>query len=310
MPASRYFARCCLGVLAIGVCLPMAFSQPAVSAGVAVRIKCREGVIAQPSLGQVARELRASHKVANTAPLYTNDNLPRSGAGLSILGPSTLRSAAPESTAPTGSANQAAIQQIAYLRGEIARSQTQLQLHQRELSVLQQQFGQSKMQWYPNPSQTLMQEYSRQNVAGLADKIGQKKRQIAEDQQAIDGLNDQLQRAQARYGWVRSAAQGDLESQIPPGLKPDTPEYFHARIEAAQRQLASAQEAVQVTQNELSLLKLQQLRSLNPNVQADLAARVTAKHQDLSSAQQSVETARQEIDELRQKLQSAAKPAK
>lgn len=310
MPGSRRFTCCYCALLVLAGCSILAFSQPAVSAGAAVRIQCREGVIAQPSLEQVARELRASHKAANAAPLYTNDNLPRSGAGLSILGPSTLRSPAPEPSVPTGGSSPAAIQQIAYLRGELARAQTQLQLHQRELSVLQQQFGQSKMQWYPNPSQTLMQEYSRKNVSGLADKIGQKNQQIAEDQQTIDGLNDQLQRAQARYGWVRSAAQGELESQIPPGLKPGTPEYFHARIEAAQRQLASAQEEVKVTENELSLLKLQQLRSLNPNVQADLAARVTAKHQDLSGAQQSVERARQEIEELQQKLQSAKKPAK
>lgn len=310
MPEARQFYWCFLGLLGLAVSAMTGFSQPAASAPVDVHIQCRVGVIAQPSLGQVARELRASRKAANAAPLYTNDNLPHSDAGLSILGPSTLRPPAAEGSASSGAGSPAAIQQIAYLHGELARAQTGLQLHQRELSVLQQQIGQSKMQWYPNPSQTLMQEYSRQNVSGLADKIAQKKQQIAGDQQAIEGLNDQLQRAQAQYGWVRSAAQGQAESQIPPGLKPGTPEYFHARIEAAQRQLASAKEDVTVTQNELSLLKLQQLRSLNPNVQADLAARVSSRRQALSEAQQSVDKVRQEIEELQQKMRNAANPAK
>lgn len=310
MPSSKTLTWCCLTFLALAICSQMAFSQPANSNGVDVQIKCREGVIAQPSLGQVARELKASQKAASVAPLYTNDNLPRGATGLSILGPSTLSPSASEENAPLGGGSQASIQQIAYLRGELARAQKQLHLRQRELAVLQQQIGQSKMQWYPNPSQTLMQEYSRQNVSGLADKIGQTKQQIAEGQQAVEDLNEQLQRAQAQYGWVRSAASGQLESQVPPGLKPGTPEYIRARIEAAQRQLASAKEDVTVTQNEVSLLKLQQLRSLNPNVQAELATQVTAKQQELSEAQQSVNKAQQEIEELQRKLQDAENPSK
>lgn len=309
MPGSRQSTWYYLALLVLAGCCTSAFSQPPASTGVDVHIQCREGVIVQPSLGQVARELKASQKAASAAPLYTNDSLPRNDAGLSVLGPSTLKSSTSEVSAPSGSGSQA-IQQIAYLRGELARAQSQLALHQRKLSVLQQQFGQSKMQWYPNPSQTLMQEYSRRNVTGLADKIGQMKQQIAEEQQAVQALQDQLQRAQAQYGWVQSAAQGNLESQIPPGLKPGTPQYFQAKIKAAQRQLASAKENVTVTQNEISLLKLQQLRSLNPNVQADLAARVTAKQQDLSGAQQSVERAQQEIEQLQQKLKDAEAPAK
>lgn len=309
MPGSRQSTWYYLALLVLAGCSTSAFSQPPASTGVDVHIQCREGVIVQPSLGQVARELKASQKAASAAPLYTNDSLPRNDAGLSVLGPSTLKSSTSEVSAPSGSGSQA-IQQIAYLRGELARAQSQLALHQRKLSVLQQQFGQSKMQWYPNPSQTLMQEYSRRNVTGLADKIGQMKQQIAEEQQAVQALQDQLQRAQAQYGWVQSAAQGNLESQIPPGLKPGTPQYFQAKIKAAQRQLASAKENVTVTQNEISLLKLQQLRSLNPNVQADLAARVTAKQQDLSGAQQSVERAQQEIEQLQQKLKDAEAPAK
>lgn len=310
MPISRTLTRCYLAFLAVAIFSQIAFSQPAKSTGVDVHIQCREGMIAQPSLGQVARDLKASQKAANVAPLYTNDNLPRGDAGLSILGPSTLSTSASEASAPLGGGSQASIQQIAYLRGELASAQKQLQLHQRELAVLQQQIGQSKMQWYPNPSQTLMQEYSRQNVAGLADKIGQKKQQLAQDQQAVQDIDDQLQHAQAQYGWVQSAARGQLESQIPPGLKPGTPEYIHAQIEAAQRHLASAKEDVTVTQNEVSLLKVQQLRSLNPNVQAELATQVTGKQQELSEARQSVDKAQQEIEELQRKMQDLENPSK
>lgn len=294
----------------IGVWMHPALSQPVAGIASDVHIQCRAGFIAQPSLGQVARRLRASQKPVKNVPLYTNDNLPRSDSGVSILGPSTLRPAAPESSAQASNQNADAAQRISYLRGRLAQAQTRLELHQRELAVLQQKIGQGKMVWYPNPTETLMQEYSRKNVAGLADKVSEKKQTIAQDQQVVEQLTEELQRAQAQFGWVRSAAQAGAPSALPPGLKPGTAQYFEAEIQAAQQQLATAKENVSVTTNEIALLKLQQLRSLNANVQAGLAAQVSERQQELASTTQTVQKAQSEIAALKRKLRHAQQPAK
>lgn len=289
--------------------LPGACASQAACGGISAACQ-PSSVIAQPSLGEIARQQRAERSQSKTgkAPLYTNDNLPTSDEGLSVLGPSTLKSGEEQAGAPAAqSASEA--KEIVYLRRELSRAREHLNLHQRELAVLQQQISQSKMQWYPNPNQTLMQEYSRGNISSLAGKIQEKHQQISEDQREIQALNDQLQRDQARFGWVKSVAQAGgaaSPTAAAPGLKRGTPEYWQSRIQSARQQLAMAEEQLGVTKKELSLLRLQQLRVLDPNIQADLASRVSAKQEQLNSAQAAVESARQQITRLEQEARNAA----
>ncbi|MGH9395247.1 MAG: hypothetical protein ACRD18_00135 [Terriglobia bacterium] len=297
-------------LILLAACLAMTAPQSAAPPQVQVRSAARQGVISQRSLGEIAREAAAARnqKDLKGVPLYTNDNLPKGSEGLSILGPGVSPGGAAESNARVAGQNPAAGKEIPYLRRKLSQAQEHLQLHQRELAVLQQQINQSKMQWYPNPSQTLMQEYSRQSVANLANKINEKRQQIVQDQQEVSDLNDQLQRAQARFGLVNAAAQAATSGSrtaLPPGVKPGTPEYWQARIQAAREQLAMVKEEQGVAKNELSLLKLQQLRSLDPNVQASLASSTSAKQEELSAAAQAVEKAQQEIEKLERDAQKA-----
>ncbi|MGH9450222.1 MAG: hypothetical protein ACRD11_06720 [Terriglobia bacterium] len=268
-----------------------------------------QGVISQPSLGEIAREVSAqrSQLEVKNVPLFTNDNLPK-GGGLSVFGPSISPSAPAEMNTAAAGANPTAGKEIAYLRRKLSEAQTHLQLHQRELAALQQQISQSKMQWYPNPSQTLMQEYSRGNISNLASQISDKQQQIAQNQQDVANLTDQLQRDEARFGWVNAAAQAASSASrvaLPPGIKPGTPEYWEARIQAAREQLSTAKEEQSLEKNELSLLKLQQLRSLDPNVQANLASSVSAKQDQLSAAAQAIEQAQEKISKLEQEARKA-----
>lgn len=271
-----------------------------------------EVVSHQPSLAQVAQKLQEKRSQENlkSVPLYTNDNLPTGPGGLSIIGSGSGSAAAQANTVQSAAQpSPEEAQQAAYLRGKLARAQQHLAMHQGELSVLQQQFNQSKMQYYPNPNKTLMQEYSRQNINKLADQINAKKQQISEDQQEIDSLQDQLQRMAVRLGAALAPGPGAAPPAFvpPPGVKPGTEAYLRAQVDAARQQLSTAREEEKLAQNELSLLKLQQLRTLNPNLQSELAAKIIAKQGDVQTSQQAVDKAQQELTELEKKLSAAPK---
>lgn len=259
--------------------------------------------VTTPSLGELAREAQARRAKQNVSdvPLYTNDNLP-TGDGISVLGPADADGKT-QYGALSAKASLANEQRMAYLRGRLAQLQEHLQLHEREVDVLNQQLGQSRMQWSPNPNETLRQEYSRQNVNNLAGKIDQKKQQIASDQKEIQSLQNELQQDQSRFGWLSEASPtgagaASAESQVPPGVKPGSPEYWQDRIQAAKQQLQTAKEEQSLATNELSLLKLQQVRSLDPNTQASLAASIPAKQNEAAAAAAAVEKAEKALEKV------------
>src|SRR5579875_1918266 len=129
--------------------------------------ECKQPLSSEPSLADIARALqkqRAKQNLKNV-PLYTNDNLPKETGGVGLIGSSN-----PPSPSASGNENAGSVskeQDLAYLRYKLNQAQQQLQMHQREVTVLQQQLSQSSMQYYPNPNQTLFQEYSRQDINRL-----------------------------------------------------------------------------------------------------------------------------------------------
>lgn len=272
----------------------------------------QSGAVASPSLGELAREARASRSKENlkNVPLYTNDNLPTDDNGISVLGPPASNGMT-QYGALSAKASLENEQRMAYLRGRLSQLEDHLQLHQREVSVMQQQLNQNSMEWSPNPNETLRQEYTRQNVTGLAAKIDQKKQQIASDQKEIQAIQDQLQIDQNRFGWLSQAAPAGAaatgaQADIPPGVKSGSPEYYAAAIQAAQQQLQTAKEEQSLATNELSLLKLQQLRSLDPNTQANLASSIPAKQAEVKAATQSIEKAQQALEKIQKEAEAAS----
>jgi hypothetical protein len=261
----------------------------------------------EPSLADVARALQEQRAKENLkdVPLYTNDNLPKGTAGVGLIGSSNSSASASENE-KAGSAR--AEQELAYLRYKLNLAQQQLQMHQREVAVLQQQLSQSSMQYYPNPNDTLFQEYSRRDINKLTDALHQKQRQVADDQKEIEDLQDQIQRTQGSLGSAIGTS-GTSESAIPPGVKPRTKAYWQARLDAARQQLASAQEAEKLAEEELKLLNLQQLRTLDPNQRTVLAARINAKQTEVQAAKQAVEKAQQDLDRLEKEFKAKGSSA-
>jgi hypothetical protein len=265
--------------------------------------------VAEPSLGELAREVtaqRAREHLGNV-PLFTNDNLPRSDAGLGVIG-STGSAGQQAARSLAAQQEPAEKRQLEDLRYKLSQAQQKLQIHQRELVVLEAKLSQSSMQYYPNPNETLLQEYSRQDINRLTEKIYEKKQQVADDQQAVDNLQSALQNAEARWGWL-AAAQPNNQAPTPPPIAAQrgSPAYWRASLARARQQLTTAKEQEKLARDELSLLRIQQIRTIDPNLQAGFASAISAKQSELTAAQDAVRDAQNNLERIEEKMKAESR---
>jgi uncharacterized protein YukE len=163
-----------------------------------------------PSLGELARQLRAERakRKQKPAPVYTNDSL-RAGPvpGMESIRPAEpAKAEAPSEPATTPSPAPAEEYGEKYFRSEAEAIRSRLELHQRQLAVLEQQWGLTSNEYYPDPQKTLQQESTptfHGNVNKLRAKIEETKQQIANDQKAMTDLQDELRRKGGDPGWIR-----------------------------------------------------------------------------------------------------------
>lgn len=169
------------------------------------------------SLADLAKKLKAERTTSGQKPVrvFTNDNLPRGpgSGGISVVGsmsavtPSQPSQPAGEAAAGTAAGASAAESSGAhdekYYRERMSDLRARLELHQRELSVLQQKQGQGEMQYYSDPNKTLQQEYSRSDINKRSDELAKKQAEIDADNRAIQDLQDQLRHEGAPSGWLR-----------------------------------------------------------------------------------------------------------
>lgn len=158
------------------------------------------------SLGKLARKLRAERKTEGKKPVavFTNDNLPKSGSmntvEVSNGAASTSAQSASSAENSTGKHGQE------YFSNKAQKIRNDLNMHQRELAVLQQKLSQSQMNYYSSPQKTLEQESGPQfqsDVDKLKKEIAAKQEQIASDQKAMEDLRDELRRDGGKPGWIR-----------------------------------------------------------------------------------------------------------
>src|SRR5580704_13035085 len=151
-----------------------------------------------------AREQRKDHASAKPARVFTNDNIPTQG-GVSAVGVApaadnaegTGPAAAAPSDKPAAAAGESAWRErFAHLRKKMEQDQTDLDLMQRELGVLD-------VQYYNDPVKSMQQGYSRSDINEKTDKIEAKKKAIEADEQAISDAEEELQRSGGDPGWAR-----------------------------------------------------------------------------------------------------------
>jgi len=165
-----------------------------------------------PSLAELAKRLRAQREKASQKPVkvFTNDNLParptsESSAAATGLSDTTQKESKSEAStteekSPEGDHNEK------YYRKRMKELQDQLDLHKRELAVLEQKGGDQLQMFTTDPNKNLQQTSTpayAADQAKLQDQLQKKRDQIAEDQKAMDDLRDQLRREGGDPGWLR-----------------------------------------------------------------------------------------------------------
>ncbi len=151
----------------------------------------------QPTVAEAARKAREDRKTEPKAShVFTNDNLPVEGSGINVIGSQTA-APAPVATAPAGS-------QERLWRMRFAEARAKLQRDQEELAILQREFGQAEVQYYPNdPQKQLMQSVTNQDINDKRNKITQKEQDVKNDEAAISNLEDELRKSGGDPGWAR-----------------------------------------------------------------------------------------------------------
>jgi hypothetical protein len=179
-------------------------------------------------LGDLARQLKAQRaKSEEKSKVFTNDDLatlspsPEHSAASPAKPSTTTKEAKPGEKPVKKSGGNEAEKKSAkatpaktgeethgekYFRDHMSKLQDRLEIHQRELSVLQQKLGQNQMMYYPDPNKGLVQQSgptAMSDVYNLQDQIAKKKVEIAADQEAIEDLREQLRREGGDAGWLR-----------------------------------------------------------------------------------------------------------
>lgn len=164
-----------------------------------------------PSLGEVARQLKAKREKEKQKPVavYTNNNLPsRSSLGMGSVkmeeGEQKEEKRVGGEQASAGEASEKHGEK--YFRSRAEKLRSRMEFHQRQLAVLKQELGLARVQYYPNPQKTLEQESTpafQADVDKLRAKIAQAEKEVADDQKAMDDLQQELRRAGGNPGWIR-----------------------------------------------------------------------------------------------------------
>ncbi len=156
------------------------------------------------SLGNLARELKAQKsKAPKPVKVITNDNIVTANPETAMT-PSPSEKKPADVTAPANpDEKKGEAHNEKYYRSKMSELQSNLDMHKRELEVLQQKLGINQTQYYNDPNKTLQQEYTRGDIGKLNQDIDAKKQQIADDEKAIEDLNQQLRSEGGDPGWLR-----------------------------------------------------------------------------------------------------------
>lgn len=162
------------------------------------------------SLADLARKQRENRmKVMRekSVRVYNNDNMPRRPAGEGPTAAARMSAVPVTPEAPgsleASSAAGSGAHDEKYFRAQTTELRERLEMHKRQLAVLQQKQAQGQLQYYSDPNKTLQEEFSRSEINKKNDQVAEKEKEIAEDEKAIQDLQDLLRREGHPAGWLR-----------------------------------------------------------------------------------------------------------
>ena len=73
----------------------------------------------------------------------------------------------------------------------------------KELDILGRELEKAQMEYYPDPQKAMTQQNSRTEINAINAKIDAKKKEVAELQQGLDDMEEQLRKSGGDPGWAR-----------------------------------------------------------------------------------------------------------
>ena len=169
----------------------------------------------QESVAEAARKAREQKKAQpKPGKVITNDDLPGTSGGISIVGTAAsaekgsaeaVTEAAGKKAAAAGAkgAEEEEVKGEAYWRKRFAEARGKLRDAERELDILQRELNLKEMQYYPDPTKALREQYDRKEINTYRQKITDKQREVEQLRQALSDLEDELRRSGGDPGWAR-----------------------------------------------------------------------------------------------------------
>ena len=190
--------------------LAFAAAAPAQQSGTQAGSSSTSQAATHDSLAAASRRAKEQKAKSSEKPakVYTNENLP-SASPISTVGASVSSSSDQESSSSSGATTGATKgatnggQGEAAWRARFQALRSKLSQDQSELDVMQREAGNLNLQNYSDPVKGMQQGLSRDDINKKTAEIDAKKKQIAEDQQAISDAEDDLRKAGGNPGWAR-----------------------------------------------------------------------------------------------------------
>ncbi len=155
----------------------------------------------QESLADAARRAREQKKdTPKQAKVITNDNIPKEG-GISAVGEEPP--AAENAENAPAEADKAAKSDEKKWRDRFEKLRHKLEQDQTDLDVMQRELGVLNLQYYNDPVKAMQQELTRSDINEKTAKIAAKQKEIEADKQAISDAEDDLRQAGGDPGWAR-----------------------------------------------------------------------------------------------------------
>ncbi len=167
----------------------------------------------QESLAEAARRMRGQKKPAvKPGKVITNDDLSTVSGEINVVGsepaaPANTKAASPaKAAAAAGASDKAAKPEAndeAYWRKRFAEARGRLRTAEKELDILQRELNLMQQQYYSDPNKALRQQYDRKNINDQTKAIEDKKKEVAQLKQNLADLEDELRRSGGDPGWAR-----------------------------------------------------------------------------------------------------------
>ena len=167
------------------------------------------------SLADAARKAREQKKEApKPKKVFTNDDIAPAAANSGTQAQAGDKGAQPQAAGKeaatskdSGAKDSVAPKEDpngeAAWRKRFADQRTKIAKAQAELDVLQRELQKSQVQYYSDPQKAMQQQYSRKDVNDTQSKIDAKKQEIAQLQQQLSDMEDQLKQSGGDPGWAR-----------------------------------------------------------------------------------------------------------